>query len=58
MSPDGIKRCKGLIAISNLISNILQVFDEGITAEWRNKIFRLGQYMTPKTMDWIIKELQ
>lgn len=58
MSPDGIKRCKGLIAISSLISNILQVFDEDITAEWRNKTFRLGQYVTPKMMDWIIRELQ
>lgn len=58
MSPDGIKRCKGLIAISSLISKILQVFDEDITAEWRNKIVRIGQYVTPKMMDWIIKELQ
>ncbi|OQD70907.1 hypothetical protein PENPOL_c001G07677 [Penicillium polonicum] len=35
-----------------------KVFDEDITAEWRNKTFRLGQYVTPKMMDWIIKELQ
>lgn len=41
-----------------LISNMLQVFDEDITAEWREEIVQSGQDVTPKMMDWIIKELQ
>ncbi|CAI7576606.1 unnamed protein product [Penicillium glandicola] len=35
-----------------------KVFDETITAKWRNEIIQSGQDVTPKMMDWIIKELQ
>jgi hypothetical protein len=36
----------------------VQVFDEEITTKWRNEIAQSGQDVTPKMMDWIIKELQ
>ncbi|KAJ5497077.1 hypothetical protein N7463_009064 [Penicillium fimorum] len=35
-----------------------KVFDEHITSEWREEIMQSGQDVTPKMMDWIIKELQ
>ncbi|KAJ5356553.1 Protein of unknown function DUF4246 [Penicillium concentricum] len=35
-----------------------KVFDEHITSKWREEIRKSGQDVTPKMMDWIIKELQ
>ncbi|OQE44441.1 hypothetical protein PENCOP_c002G08786 [Penicillium coprophilum] len=35
-----------------------KVFDKHITSKWRNEITESGQDVTPKMMDWIIKELQ
>ncbi|KAJ5812713.1 hypothetical protein N7447_009736 [Penicillium robsamsonii] len=35
-----------------------KVFDEHITDKWREEIAKSGQDVTPKMMDWIIKELQ
>lgn len=38
--------------------DIIQVFNEEITAKWRNEIAQSGQDVTPRMMDWVIKELQ
>lgn len=35
-----------------------KVFDETITNKWREEIAQSGQDVTPKMMNWIIKELQ
>lgn len=35
-----------------------KVFDAHITTKWREKVAQSGQDITPKMMDWIIKELQ
>ncbi|KAJ5454994.1 hypothetical protein N7530_012763 [Penicillium desertorum] len=35
-----------------------KVFDETIINKWREEIAQSGQDVTPKMMDWIIKELQ
>ncbi|KAJ5498470.1 hypothetical protein N7453_007521 [Penicillium expansum] len=35
-----------------------KIFDEDITAKWQNEIIQSGQDVTPKMMDWIVKELQ
>lgn len=35
-----------------------KVFDTHITTKWREKVAQSGQDVTPKMMDWIIKELQ
>ena len=35
-----------------------KVFDAYITTKWREEIAQSGQDVTPKMMDWIIKELQ
>ncbi|KXG47683.1 Protein of unknown function DUF4246 [Penicillium griseofulvum] len=35
-----------------------KVFDKHITSKWREEIANSGQDVTPKMMDWIIKELQ
>jgi len=35
-----------------------KVFDETITNKWREEIAQSGQDVTPKMMDWIIKELR
>lgn len=35
-----------------------KVFDASITNKWREEIAQSGQDVTPKMMDWIIKELQ
>ncbi|CAI7595234.1 unnamed protein product [Penicillium pancosmium] len=35
-----------------------KVFDETITNKWREEIAQSGQDVTPKMMDWIMKELQ
>ncbi|PYH88705.1 hypothetical protein BO71DRAFT_364855 [Aspergillus ellipticus CBS 707.79] len=35
-----------------------KVFDEEITAEWRHEVAQSGQDVTPKMMDYIIKEMQ
>lgn len=34
------------------------MFDDGITSKWRKEIADSGKDVTPKMMDWIIKELQ
>ncbi|KAJ5363438.1 uncharacterized protein N7496_009151 [Penicillium cataractarum] len=35
-----------------------KVFDEEITSKWREEISHSGEDVSPKMMDWIIKELQ
>ncbi|EED16740.1 conserved hypothetical protein [Talaromyces stipitatus ATCC 10500] len=35
-----------------------KVFDEEITSKWRNEILNSDQDVTPKMMDWIVKEMQ
>ncbi|KAJ5375552.1 Protein of unknown function DUF4246 [Penicillium concentricum] len=35
-----------------------KVFDEDITAKWRNEVAQSGQDVTSNMMDWIIRELQ
>jgi hypothetical protein len=35
-----------------------KVFDNTIIAKWREEVFSSGQDVTPKMMDWIIRELQ
>ncbi|QRD82220.1 hypothetical protein F9C07_2277506 [Aspergillus flavus] len=35
-----------------------KVFDEAITSKWREEIAQSGQDVTPKMMDYILKELQ
>jgi hypothetical protein len=35
-----------------------KVFDTSITTKWREELAQSGQDVTPKMMDWIIKELQ
>ena len=35
-----------------------KVFDAHITTKWHEKVAQSGQDVTPKMMDWIIKELQ
>lgn len=35
-----------------------KVFDEQVTSTWRQEAARSGEDVTPKMMDWIIKELQ
>ncbi|KAF9886555.1 hypothetical protein FE257_011327 [Aspergillus nanangensis] len=35
-----------------------KVFDEEIVARWREELLASGQDVTPKMLDWIIKELQ
>ncbi|EAU37645.1 conserved hypothetical protein [Aspergillus terreus NIH2624] len=35
-----------------------KVFDEEIVARWREELLATGQDVTPKMLDWIIKELQ
>ncbi|KGO68163.1 Protein of unknown function DUF4246 [Penicillium italicum] len=35
-----------------------KVFNKDITTKWRDEIAQSGQDVTPKMMDWIIKELQ
>lgn len=35
-----------------------KVFDTSVTNKWREEIEQSGQDVTPKMMDWIIKELQ
>ncbi|KAL2866597.1 DUF4246 domain-containing protein [Aspergillus lucknowensis] len=36
----------------------LQVFDDEITAKWREEVANSGRDVSPKMMDWIFKELQ
>lgn len=40
------------------ITDIIQVFDEEITAKWRKEIMDSGEDISPNMMDWIIKEAQ
>ena len=51
-----------MMQVMNTITDKLEwerkVFDEAITSRWREEIAQSGQGVTPKMMDWIIKELQ
>ncbi|CAI7580958.1 unnamed protein product [Penicillium pancosmium] len=43
----------------NYIANYhLQVFDLNITSKWRDEITESGQDITPRMINWVIKELQ
>jgi hypothetical protein len=56
--PDWDKKVSFYDSSSSLITNTTQVFDEEITSKWREEIAESGEDVSPKMMDWIIKELQ
>lgn len=56
--PDWDKKVSYYASCSNFHTNATQVFDEDITFKWRKEIAQSGEDVSPKMMDWIIKELQ
>lgn len=36
----------------------MQAFDDEITSKWRDELLNCGKDITPKMVDWIVKELQ
>jgi Protein of unknown function (DUF4246) len=59
-SPSGIarylRRSGGLL--ETLANESVKVFDEEIISKWREEILESGEDVTPKMMDWIVKEMQ
>lgn len=47
-----------ILIYSSYISNAKKVFNEEITGKWRGEIAQSGQDVSPKMIDWIMKELQ
>ena len=36
----------------------MQAFDDEITSKWRDELLKCGKDITPKMVNWIVKELQ
>ncbi len=49
---------RAMNAITDKTDWAKKVFDESITRKWWEEIAQSGQDVTPKMMDWIVKELQ
>lgn len=56
--PDWDKKVCYFASYNDYSTNARQVFDEEITSKWREEIAQSGEDVSPKMMDWIIKELQ
>lgn len=44
--------------VRDLTDKSVKVFDEEIISKWRKEILDSGEDVTPKMMDWIVKEMQ